>query len=390
MSDTAQRHVLIVDDDDDVRDLMRDIVETNGFSVLECADALAVIGSIRENPPETIILDLQMPGLDGIEVLRRLNEVNCTARIILASGSDARVLSSAVMLGRELGLNVVGGLGKPLDFTMFAELLSHPVGETPGLSSQQALTALDNGALIVHYQPTLDLLHTGQPKPIGSESLVRWLDDDQGLILPSRFLPTVVKDDAMDRLTWWVANQVTEQLGTWERKGLDLSVAINLDPGLLDDLDLPDKLIDIARGNGAPPEKITLEITEHAQILDVQNAMDILMRLRLKSFELSIDDFGTGHSSLSELYKMPFCELKIDRSFVSEACQNAEARTIVQSVVELAHKLGLRACAEGVENEQTLDFLHDIGCERAQGFLFSKALPAADFEAFIHQSSQAA
>ncbi len=194
----------------------------------------------------------------------------------------------------------------------------------------------------------------------------------------------------MDRLTWWVANQVTEQLGTWERKGLDLSVAINLDPGLLDDLDLPDKLIDIARGNGAPPEKITLEITEHAQILDVQNAMDILMRLRLKGFELSIDDFGTGHSSLSELYKMPFCELKIDRSFVSEACQNAEARTIVQSVVELAHKLGLRACAEGVENEQTLDFLHDIGCERAQGFLFSRALPAADFEAFIHQSSQAA
>lgn len=390
MNKPNKGQVLIVDDDDDVRDLLRDIVESDGFDVMECADALAVIGSLRENAPETIVLDLQMPGLDGIEVLRRLNEVNCTARIIIVSGSDPRILSSAVRMGRDLGLHVVGGLGKPIDFGKFSRLLVHPVDDSTRLTKQQALNALDNGALATHFQPTLDLQHQCGPKPTGAEALVRWLDDEQGLIMPDRFLPAISEEKAMLKLTYWVVNHVTEQLGRWHRNGLDLSVAINLDTQMLDDLNLPDKLVDIADSNQAPTEKITLEITENARIADTRNAMDILMRLRLKGFELSIDDFGTGFSSLTELYKLPFSELKVDRSFVSEACQNKEARTIVRSVVDLAHNLGLRACAEGVEDELTLDFLLDIGCDRAQGYLFSEALPVEDFESFIERSAMAA
>jgi len=185
----------------------------------------------------------------------------------------------------------------------------------------------------------------------------------------------MARDGMIDDFTSWLIHQVCRQVVVWKQADLQPVVSVNLDPHSLTDLELPDRFQDIVRQYGIGCEAITFELTETARIADNKDALDILMRLRLKGFDLSLDDFGTGYSTLVELYRMPFSELKVDRSFVVDLAKSEEARIIVKSVIDLAHNMGLRACAEGVEDQAALTFLTDIGCDRAQGYHFSEPLP---------------
>ncbi|OGT82778.1 MAG: hypothetical protein A3H91_08980 [Gammaproteobacteria bacterium RIFCSPLOWO2_02_FULL_61_13] len=212
---------------------------------------------------------------------------------------------------------------------------------------------------------------------IGVEALVRWQHPERGLIPPVEFLGVIESAGLMGALTRRVFLAAVADQQVWHRDGLDLMMAVNFSPELFTDLDLPDIMSrHVAEANG-DIAKVKIEITETGTMRDVARSMEILTRLRLKGFALSMDDFGTGSSSLVQLYRLPFNELKIDRSFVSDFEQNPEAETIVSITIDLARNLGLRVCAEGVETESAYRRLCDLGCHLAQGYFISKPMPAA-------------
>jgi len=165
------------------------------------------------------------------------------------------------------------------------------------------------------------------------------------------------------------------QVAQWHQQNLPLSVAINLSPRLLNDRSFPDLVEQATQQRGVDPRFVTFEVTESAAMSDPETTIDVLTRMRVKNFGLSIDDFGTGYSSLKHLYLMPFSELKIDISFVRDVCHTNEARVMVETMVMLAHKLGLTCCAEGVETPEILDFLAKSKCDRAQGYLIGRPVP---------------
>lgn len=237
--------------------------------------------------------------------------------------------------------------------------------------------ALAAGQLVVHYQPKLNLRAEPVPAVEASEALVRWEHPRLGLLMPASFVPAAEQTDLILPMTEFVLDTAIEQLTRWQAVAPSLAVAVNLAPALLTDLDLPDRVSGILQRHRVDPSRLVLEVTESAAMADTAVTMDILTRLRLKGIALSLDDFGTGYSSLVQLYRMPFSEMKIDRSFVGEIGDNDEAAVIVRSITELAHNLGLSVCAEGVETERALAFLRSVGCDQAQGYLIGRPMPPA-------------
>jgi EAL domain-containing protein (putative c-di-GMP-specific phosphodiesterase class I) len=189
-------------------------------------------------------------------------------------------------------------------------------------------------------------------------------------------------------VTETVIEQSVNQLRIWLGQNVDLGLSVNMSPLLVNDLNLPTIIGNLMHKHHVDRSRLTLEITESAALAESQIAVDILARLRILGIGLAIDDFGTGNSSLLQLFRMPFNELKIDRSFIAEILESEEARRIVQATVDLAHSLGLKVCAEGVESVPELEFLQTIGCDMVQGYLISRPLPAEKIGSMVHQWNQ--
>jgi EAL domain-containing protein (putative c-di-GMP-specific phosphodiesterase class I) len=190
------------------------------------------------------------------------------------------------------------------------------------------------------------------------------------------FVPVAESTGLIRALTERILDLTLRQIREWNHP--TLSVAINLSPQLLNDRTFPDHVEKVVADMQVDPQRILFEITETAAMSDPATTMDVLTRLRVKNFGLSIDDFGTGYSSLKQLYLMPFSELKVDISFVRDVCEHDDARTMVETMVLLAHKLRLTACAEGVESQAILDFLNNIQCDRAQGYFIGRPMPGTE------------
>ena len=237
----------------------------------------------------------------------------------------------------------------------------------------------------VHYQPKATRVAPNRWIVEGVEALARWQHPSLGFISPARFIPLAEKNGLIRRLTEQVLEMSLAQCRAWDAAGLQLSVAINLSPQLLNDLAFPDQVARMAAQVGADARRIIFEVTESAAMFDPGTTMDVLTRMRVKNFGLSIDDFGTGYSSLKQLYLMPFSELKIDTSFVRDIFAHEDARTMVETMVLLAHKLRLTACAEGVESPEILDFLDSVGCDRAQGYYIGRPMPGAALESAVRE-----
>jgi EAL domain-containing protein (putative c-di-GMP-specific phosphodiesterase class I) len=302
--------------------------------------------------------------------------------VAILSGADAKTRFAAFRLGREYGLEMTPPFSKPFapeDLRAFLE------GAKTGLrriASDDMLEALNRGQFEVRYQPKIDL-KAGSPGIIGAEALLRWHHPSRGLLAANRFIDLAEEEGLIEPLSSWVLSQVVTQLKSWQANDRPLVIAVNLPSTLLADLDFPDRVEDMLRHAGVPPQRLMLEITEREAMQDGPTAVDVLTRFRLKGISLSIDDFGVGHSSLLELYRMPFNELKIDASFVRDMSSSAEAQTIVRTLITLSHELGLKACAEGVETQDAVRLLQTYGCDTAQGFLYGAAMAPAEFEALL-------
>ena len=377
--------LLVMDDDTDVGNFFGQVGEDLGFDVKVVADPELFAASVVEFSPTVLLLDLQMPGRDGIELLRELTGLDRRPKVLIASGLDSRVLTSAAEIGLSMGLDIAGSFCKPIALDELEVLLTRLKSHTKHITANQLRDAVHQGQLVVHYLPKATLKGPGRWIIEGAEALVRWQHPEYGLLYPKDFIGLAEQSGLIVEVTDFVFRASMEQARVWFAHGLYMELGVNLSAQFLSDLRFPDRLLALIRENNLDPSMITLELTETAAMQDPAVALDILARLRVKNINLCLDDFGTGASSLTHLYRMPFSEVKLDNQFTNDMRLREDARALVEGLVYLAHKLKMRACAEGVEDEATLEMLEAMHCDKAQGHLFGQALRARDLEAAVEQ-----
>ena len=240
--------------------------------------------------------------------------------------------------------------------------------------------AASRGELVPHFQPKIEL---ASGYIVGFELLTYWQHPSRGLLPPGAFIPVAERTGAIRHLSRAVFELALRQLTDWDRFDAELVISVNLTAIDLLDLELPEHLDALARRHNVDPRNVCLEITESTIMADPNRARSVLDRLAAIGFRLSVDDFGTGHSSLAYLRNLPMDEVKIDRAFVSGMTTSSEDRMIVRATIDLAHSLGLAVVAEGVETKEEQALLRGYGCDYAQGFLYSRAVPAAEIEASL-------
>jgi EAL domain-containing protein (putative c-di-GMP-specific phosphodiesterase class I) len=364
--------LLVIDHEPLVGRLVKNEAEAAGFEVVLTEDPSTILETARVWRPSVLMLDLRIPGLDGIELLRGLAQDRCSAHMVLMSHADGKIMESAMQLGGERGLKMSGIVQKPVQLAALRTLLDRFKPEQK-LSASDLAEAITADQLFLEYQLILDCR---RGRMMGVEALVRWRHPILGILPPDQFIPLAEQTDLIDRLTDWVVVAAVKQMAAWRADNPALEIAVNISAKNLEDLHFPDRMHQHCQDGRIDPASMTLELTESGTVRETVQMMDVLTRLRLKGFKLSIDDYGTGYSSLLQLQQMPFSEVKIDRSFVMQMNDNEGCKTIVESLIDLARKLGLRSVAEGVEDEATLRSLIALGCDAAQGYHLSRPVTA--------------
>lgn len=390
MSDSS---ILILDDEAEIGHFISKIAAFNGFVPRATTEPLVFQQEFVKLAPSHIILDLQMPSVDGIEVLRWLAEQQCKAEIVIMSGFDQKVIDAARRLGQERGLSISATMQKPFRVEDVIAALGgqRAEPETPAINAAAIENALQNSQFRLVYQPKMHLRPAGgaagpMGRMVGFEALLRWQHPQRGMIGPAEFLDILAGSGLMERATDVVVDMALLQLKEWQAQDFDVSVAVNISAHSIRDAAFADRLKAKCDIIGVQPASIIIELTETAAMSDVVTAMDVLTRLRIKGFRLSIDDFGTGYSSLVQLQMLPFSELKIDRAFVQDCDRSKQSAVIVKTIIDLAHNLDLTCVAEGVESEAQLSLLRSLGCEMVQGYLISKPLLPDAATAWLHEA----
>lgn len=391
MNGASGIRILVLDDEPFMLKLLARLLVNLGFvDVATCEngqDALDIVDDAM-HAPQLILCDLNMPGMDGVEFIRKLVEHGYGGGLVLVSGEDERTLKSARKLVQAHQIEVLGVLQKPVSPQMLSKLLSgwvpaaHAAARLPGkgYSAERLGQAIRLGELVNHYQPKVAVA-TGEV--VGVETLVRWRHPQDGMVYPDQFIGLAEAHGLIDALTSVVLAQALRDTAAWADQGLKLKVAVNVSMDNLTKLEFPELVTAYAAAADVAPLSIVLEVTESQLMKDLRAPLEILTRLRMRRFRLSIDDFGTGHSSLAQLRDVPFDELKIDQSFVHGAHSNETIRAIFFASLRLAKELGMEVVAEGVEDQADWDFLQKTGCDLAQGYFIARPMPAEDLMAWV-------
>ena len=378
-----ENRLLVVDDDSEVGAFFGQVGEDLGFETKVLLDPNQFAQTVLDFSPTVLLLDLQMPGRDGIELLRELSTLDRRPKVLIASGLDSRVLTTASELGISMGVDVAGAFCKPIALDELEVLLVRLKSQKKVVSAAALRQAIDNGQLVVHYLPKATFKGPGRWIIEGAEALVRWEHPEYGLLYPRDFIGIAEETGLITEVTDFVFRASMEQARVWFANGLYMELGVNLSAQFLGDLGFPDRLLTLIRENNLDPSMITIELMETASMQDPAVALDILARLRVKNINLCLDDFGTGQSSLTHLYKMPFSEVKLDNQFTNDMRLREDARALVEGLIYLTHKLKMRACAEGVEDEGTLQLLEQMHCDKVQGHLIGAACRAKDLEKIV-------
>lgn len=377
-----QNRLLIVDDEPQFCSFVERVAARVGLQARSVTDSSEFLEVLKEYVPSVLMMDLRMPGADGIQLLQQLKDFGCKANIILASGMDQKVLSTADRLGRSHQLRMSGFLRKPVKLQVLKRMLREAAGIGQEITVADLETAIARNELCVHYQGQI-MRRADQWSMDGAEALLRWQFPNRGIIPPNRFLPLAEESGLIAPITDFVLESCISQLAAWRHRGFELRIAINLSAISIKDLTFPDRVLETLSRHDVPGSQITFELTESVAMADPTAAMDVLLRLRVAGVGLAIDDYGTGFSTLKQLYQLPFDELKIDRTFVEDLPDEDEAQAIVRATIEMAHALNMKVCAEGVETQQALRYLESLDCDQAQGFHIARPVPPMELEPMI-------
>lgn len=343
--------------------------------------------------PSLLVLDLEMPRMDGVECMQKLHANNIRLPIVIVSSREPALLTSVETIATHLGMPLLAVLQKPLrqeNVTEVIRLLGQiqpaenkkQSGRQPALTEQELREALENNELVAYYQPKVDI-RTGIIK--GAEALARLQSVKHGFVTPDRFITVAEKHGLINAMTLQMIEQAMQQVVRWNERALPLKIAVNLSALSLDDPDFLQQIMALQEKYQVDPAQLVFEITESAVVSGTGPSLGALARLRLKGFGLSIDDYGTGFSSMQQLTMVPFTELKVDRSFVDGAHEKEHLRVLLQSALDMAHKLKLVTVAEGIETMEDWRLLQASGCHIGQGFLIGKPMPASEFPVWLKE-----
>jgi len=400
--------LLIVDDEPQVRKLLETLLQYEGYHTLSVGSGEEALALVAEQPPDLILLDIMMPGMDGYAVANQLKDNPATANIpiiMLSALSEPSARLSGLQTGAEefiskpvervelwlrvrnlLRLKSYGDQLKSHSL-MLEQQLRERGSETAKMNVhdlalldlenalRQAVTALE---FTLHYQPKLELANG---RISGVEALLRWERPGYGAVSPGIFVPILERLGLIVTVGRWVIEQACLQIARWQRSGIGaMEVSVNVSGHQLIEGDLITDIGQLLADAGVEPHWLEVELTESSLMENTPHTITSLQRLRAMGVKIAIDDFGTGYSSLAYLRRFPLDTLKIDIAFIREVTSNPQDAAIARTIIELAHSLGLRAVAEGVETPAQLAFLKEAGCDQLQGYLFSQPLPVAALE----------
>jgi len=379
----AQLRLLVVDDDQLVGETICRMARREEFEARFTCDPNRFLELVDGWLPDAVAIDLVMPEVDGVEVLRRLAKKRSSVGIILTSGVAHRVLDAARRSAHEHGLNILGVLPKPFRQADLSELLlaCRMSDRGPAPAADERITddwrvnesvlsqALEQRQFLPYYQPKL---RCDDHSLAGFEMLARWQHPRHGLIPPVRFIDLAEATGQIVELSELVIDRALDWFAMLRGRIPPLHLSVNLSARLLEHASMLDRVLQRCHELGVAPASLVLELTETSAMSDPTGSLELLTRLRMRGFQLSIDDFGTGYSSMVQLVRLPFSEMKVDKSFVQAARESQEARSVVESVIGLGRSLGLQTVAEGVEDEWTLDYVCSLNCDLVQGYLLGR------------------
>ena len=374
--------LLVVDQDPEAREFVAGVAYELGYCVAQASNDSQFKEQFARLKPTVVLVAPEGLSSAGIEVFSWLAAQRCKAVIVLAGTSEAFALSARQELGLAYGLDIASVIGKPLTMAALDAALTPQYIRTKSITAGDLRRAVDRSQLRVHYQPKVCLTSRAW-SVTGIEALLRWDHPEHGLIYPEHFIGVAERNGLIAGLTDFVLQAGIEQISEWNRIGLNLNLCVNLSPTLVTDDDFPDRMQEFLRQRNVSPSQLTIDVTETAALSDPEPTFEILTRLREKQFGLSLDDFGTGYSPLTQLYKLPFSEIKIDRSFGMELGHSEKVRTIVRAMIDLGHSLKFSVCCEGVENASALGFLQQAGCDSAQGYYIARPMPQEELSRWL-------
>ena len=393
MDDRSSIRVLILDDEPFMLDLFGQMLGNLGFvSCTKCESGQKALEEMDRpgEPPNLILLDLSMPRMDGIEFIRHIVTRRYAGGLILVSGEETRLLQTVVKMARAEHIDVLGHLRKPFTPTALKAILLNwtpsarvqPPTESKTYSGQEIGQAIEENQLVNYYQPKVDV---ASGAVVGVEALARWRHPSDGLVLPTHFIGVAESTGLIEPLTHLMFCDALGQARAWQDENLSLKISFNVSVANLSSIDFADFAARQAAAAGIPTRSLILEVTEGRLMEDVRAPIEVLTRLHLMRFRLSIDDFGSEYSSFNRLRDIPFDELKIDRSFVHSAWSDETVRAIFYASLGIAETLQMDSVAEGVEDKDDWDFLRTTRCGLAQGYFIARPMPPEDVPDWIEQ-----
>jgi len=395
--DIAQWHFLVAEGDSGTRRSLCEVLGQFGAArITEVPDGHTALRCFQATftPPVNIaIVDIALPGVDGLELIRSLAAMHCRAGVILVGALQNNLLFSIETMAQAYGLALLGTLGKPVNGAALRELVRHyrppppPSARASGptFTFGQVGVGLQARQFEPFFQPKI-ALETGHVK--GLEVYARWIHPEHGELGPSSFIDALEENNRIDFLDWCMIEKSVEYCRSFQDQGLPVEVSINVAPETLAHPAFVEQISACARRHRVAPMYLTFEMPESSVLTHDPSFLERLVRLRMIGYGLAIDDYGTGRSNLQLLARVPFTELKIDRSFVDGASRRRALGTVLSSCLGLAKSLDRESCAVGVETKQDWDFLQSLGCTYAQGYHIARPMKADAFARWLEDWMQ--
>jgi len=391
--DIAHLHFLVAEASSAQRLTLVDMLGRLGATqVTEVPDGHTALRCFQNTITPTVnvaIIDLALPGMDGLELIRTLAAMNCRARLIVVGAQAGSLMFSVETMAQAYGFDLLGTMTKPVSAARLAALLDNygpPVladncaPKGPSFTFSEVGIGLQARQFEPFFQPKIEL-ETGQVK--GLEAFSRWRHPEHGVLGPSAFIDALEQNNRIDFLDWSMIEKSVEHCRQFHDQGIPISISINLAPETLAHPAFMQQIGACVSRHRLLPDYITFEMPESSVLTTDPSFVERLVRLRMAGYGLAIDDYGTGRSNLQLLARIPFSELKIDRSFVDGASKKQALGTVLSSCLGLARSLDRMSVAVGVETRQDWDFLQGLGCTYAQGYHIARPMEAEAFPGWL-------